>query len=141
VRLRKFRVAWSVAWVIVTILLAVLWFRSYYYFDDELKYVDFRNRGWYLDSLHGGITFVTSLHDPQDPGKWRQYGAWETGPLDFGRFATSHSTSFRIPYWFACTTAATCALFPWCFQRFSLRTLLITTTLIAFLLGFITWLH
>src|SRR4051794_12072655 len=97
---RKLRIAWSVAWTMGTVLLLVLWVRSYRYFDDELKYVGSSGRGWYFDSSKGGAVFVTSMHNPMDPGKWRQYGAWEPGPLGFERFTTSRSSSFRIPYWF-----------------------------------------
>jgi hypothetical protein len=118
-----------------------MWFSSYYYFDDEIWWVNSRNHGWYFDSLHGGVVFVAAQHDPQDPGKWRKYGAWEPGPLGFERFATANSTSCRLPYWFACATAAICAAIPWSVKRFSLRTLLIATTLIAAVLGLIVCLR
>jgi hypothetical protein len=138
---RKLRILWSLGCGIITVLLTVLWFRSYYYFNDELWWVDSRNHGWYLDSLHGGVTFVAAEHDPHDPGKWRQFGAWEPGPLGFERFATSNSTSYRMPYWFAVVGAAICAAIPWRLERFSLRTLLIATTLFGAGLGLIVCLR
>ncbi len=48
-----------------------------------------------------------------------------------------------LPYWFAVFVSATFAGAPWLSRldwRFSLRTLLIATTLIAVLLGLIVWL-
>jgi hypothetical protein len=138
---RNLRVAWSAAWTIGAVLLLVLWFRSYRYFNDELKYIDSSGRGWYLDSLKGGAVFVTSMHDPTDPDKWRLYGAWEHGPLGLGRFTINQSSSFRIPYWFSVVVAAVFAITPCCVKRFSLRTLLIATTLAAVVLALIVWLR
>jgi hypothetical protein len=138
---RKLRIAWSMASGIVAVLLIALWVRSYWFFDDELYYVDGNNRGWYVDSIHGGVTFVTSMHSPTDPGKWRGYGAWNPGPLGFDQFSTSRSSSFRVPYWILCVGASSFVSIPWMCKRFGTRTLLITTTLVAIALGIIVWLH
>ena len=50
-------------------------------------------------------------------------------------------TELIIPYWLPCLAAATIALLPWLkwSKRFSLRTLLIATTLVAVALGLIVW--
>ena len=47
-----------------------------------------------------------------------------------------------LPYWFLAFVPATIATIPWFrwSKRFSLRTLLIATTLIAVVLGIIVWL-
>ena len=45
--------------------------------------------------------------------------------------------SIMVPYWFAAVFAATLAGVPWIRLRFSLRTLLIATTLVALILGMI----
>jgi hypothetical protein len=138
---RKLRIAWSVAWGIIAVLLLAFWVRSYRYFDDEVKYIDSSGRGWYLHSLKGGAVFATAIHDAKDPGKWRLYGAWEPGPLGFERFTTSQSSSYRIPYWASVFGAAMLSTAPLCIRRFSLRTLLIATTLVAVVLGAIVWLR
>jgi hypothetical protein len=44
------------------------------------------------------------------------------------------------PHWFAMLTALAIAATPWLRWRFSLRTLLIATTLVAVVLGLIVWL-
>jgi hypothetical protein len=49
-----------------------------------------------------------------------------------------------LPYWFAVLLAVTLAVAPWIRQlnwRFTTRTLLIATTLVAILLGLIVWLR
>jgi hypothetical protein len=66
-----------------------------------------------------------------------------SGP--FGRFAfwndPEHGkTGCIIPHWFPTLLFAAFAALPWLpFKRFSLRTLLIATTLIAVVLGIIVW--
>jgi hypothetical protein len=45
-----------------------------------------------------------------------------------------------LPYWLCSLITATIAGAPWISFRFSLRTLLIATTLIAVVLGLIVWL-
>ncbi len=60
---------------------------------------------------------------PQDGKQWR----WETSKT--GRFFA------YIPHWFVIILAATSGIVPWLRWHFSLRTLLIATTLIALVLG------
>jgi hypothetical protein len=56
-------------------------------------------------------------------------------------FCASHylQTFYEIPVWFAILTTATLASAPWLRWRFSLRTLLIATTLVAVVLSLIVW--
>jgi len=68
-------------------------------------------------------------------GMWRRDGAsW--------KFITSPSTwIIFFPYWFPTLLAAVAAVAtaPWLRWQFSLRTLLIATTLVAVVLGVIVW--
>jgi hypothetical protein len=45
-----------------------------------------------------------------------------------------------VPHWFALVAAGSLSAAPWFRLRFSLRTLLIATTLIAVVLGLFVWL-
>jgi hypothetical protein len=45
----------------------------------------------------------------------------------------------RVPYWFASSLSILLATLPWFYWRFSLRTLLIGTTLVAVVLGLIVY--
>jgi hypothetical protein len=64
-------------------------------------------------------------------------------------FAFAYSNALRItayafPHWFVVLLFTTLAAAPWLFKicwRFSLRTLLIATTLVAVVLGLIVWLQ
>ncbi len=143
----KLRIAWSVAWGIAALLLVALWVRSYWRWDSAgVKVVHDTLVGG--NSISGqiecgfdgwspaGIPLVTSyrigdvplpLKDPENStvcgfgfhvNKWR-------GRLDF-------------PHCFGVLALSAAAAMPW--LRFSLRTLLIATTLIAVGLGLIVWL-
>ena len=62
----------------------------------------------------------------------------------FGAGIAQTSTSFTVgvPYWFLILAAVAMAATPWLLscRRFSLRTLLIATTLVAVVLGLVVWL-
>jgi len=48
-------------------------------------------------------------------------------------------TVLTLPHWLMALLSASLASVPWISQRFSLRTLLIATTLIAVVLGLVVW--
>ena len=50
------------------------------------------------------------------------------------------SSILYIPFWFLVMLSAAVGTIPWLTYRFSLRTLLIATTLVAVVLGLIVWL-
>jgi hypothetical protein len=153
-RFRKLRIAWSVACVVACVLLIVLWVRSKTSRDRiviPLRVTRFLR----IDSSHGMIKFetygqgmgemsfsttslshadistawkqFTSAPEPQDRKKWR----WEVSRT--GRFFV------YLPHWFPVTILTAFAIAPWVPWRFSLRTLLIATTLVAVVLGLIVW--
>ena len=53
--------------------------------------------------------------------------------------ATLNGAGPIVPYWLLVLLASACAVIPWIRKRFSLRTLLIATTVAAVLLGIILW--
>ena len=63
--------------------------------------------------------------------------AWEPGIIGFDLFTTARSTSVKVPHWFPVLLFATLATLPLTRLRwkYSLRTLLIATTLVAVVFG------
>ncbi len=57
--------------------------------------------------------------------------------LGFGIASEPQTWTLRVPYWFTIALLATCGCAPWIPYRFSLRTLLIATTLLALTLGLV----
>jgi hypothetical protein len=62
-------------------------------------------------------------------------------PLGFGLSRTSSWPQIDIPYWPPTIGFGVLAAIPWLRRRFTLRTLLIATTLLAVVLGLIVWLR
>ena len=116
-RFRKLRIAWSAAWGLVALLLTALWVRSYSStYEGWHTLTRFPNGPTYFyDSFEGRLRITTP-----------QY--WE-------------SRAFGISYWMCITVFVRLAALPWLpwSNRFSLRTLLIATTLVAVGLGVVVW--
>jgi hypothetical protein len=150
-RLRKLRIAWSVGWGVVVVLLIVLWVRSYYIGD----VVQWSVTKWC------GLQF-TSTQGQLDVRRYSLDGAGHAGGVDFadwlwstvpvGSFGSETPTilgfnlrhlSYYIafPYWATFLMCLMLAASPFLIQhqrfRFGMRTLLIATTLLAVLLGLI----
>ncbi len=93
---------------------------------------------------HGGFGL---FYGPWTRSKWDstwQHGSCEPSPFP-GRFrwVTIHRiTTIGVPAWFSVSCAILGIAEPWTgrYLRFSLRTLLITTTLFALALGTVVWL-
>jgi hypothetical protein len=147
-RLRKLRIAWSVGWGIACVLLIVLWVRSYWVIEavghgtrtpSETAWIS-------LQSNHGTLAIIRMkvatgvAMDGTIPNGWfyataqPQYAAQSS--FLFSPFI------FRFPAWLPLMLLLGIAVLPWTGRkpRFTLRTLLIATTLIAVLLGLIVWL-
>jgi hypothetical protein len=122
----RLRIAWSVAWGIAAMLLCALWVRSHTITENYLSITLSNSRAFSVDSEEGSVA-IRSMDSMVD------------GPLSL---VIDHKTYF-IPYLFLVLLAATLAAVPWIrwSNRFSLRTLLIATTLIAVALGLIVWLR
>jgi hypothetical protein len=147
-RFRKLRIAWSVGWGIMCVLLIVLWVRSYWRHDcighldtsliathigSNWGVVYYRQADWKLDA---GATHSLSH-------RWR-YILLHAVAHDEKRwvYLTNSPGIFYvgIPHWFLVMPGVALAGVPWFLGRFSLRTLLIATTLVAVVLGLIVWL-
>ena len=161
-RFRKLRIAWSVACAIACVLLIVLWVRSTWQGEARLFKWSEKQR-FAVMSLLGevGVAYVRDADNVGiDPSRKLD---WEENPYypysGINRTAYPHITGrnppfkarFRwgsprwyqglwyvgAPYWFLTIATASIAIVPWIrpSRRFSLRTLLIVTTLIAVVLG------
>jgi hypothetical protein len=140
---RKLRIAWSVAWGIAAVLLVVLWVRSYSGVDGFL--VPRTNScGLRLASFHGRIG-----GEPDDTAtEWRWLS--ETVNLDgfdwvkwdraTPRWILKNDGTISVPHWFPISIAGILSAAQWLPRRFTVRTLLIATTLVAVGLGLIVWL-
>jgi hypothetical protein len=143
---RKLRIAWSVGWGVLCLLLIALWVRSYRRCDIAIasltatwvgvvstspgqvivqRYTPNNVRGW------GGI----SAHDVE-----RVYHAPPyVSALGFGLLSSGGRQGVHVPFWCLVMCAAFFAVvdfsrWKW---RFSLRTLLIGMTAVAVVLGLI----
>ncbi len=147
---RALRIAWSVTWGIVAVLLVVLWVRSYYSrdcalykfgrpevrFDTYIGVMRLRHNVFDDDAGEDGLTYYSL-----DPEVFSDIIHSEITSVYFPRvveFAFDYSY-FLVPYWFAVSTLAAIAGAPWLRWRFRLRTLLIATTLVAIGLGLVVW--
>jgi hypothetical protein len=135
-RFRKLRIAWSVAWGVFAVLLIALWVRSYWRVDDVAR---FQGGDMYLlESAYGSLRPVYS-RGMGGPNKWH----FESVPMSeaqyrhsaFGWDAADYPNYFMayMPHWLPTLLLAALAAVPWVkwSKRFSLRTLLIATTVIA----------
>ena len=157
---RKLRIAWSVAWGVVAVLLVVLWVRSYWWIDyiNGPPYGSYRfglasSNGWLTTRYRNGMLRPTSFP------KW----AWEsTTQEDMEKMyqqsealAKQRNTIFRratfqfgwvedwgvqFPLWVPLLFCGMVAGVVWVLpSKFSLRTLLIAMTLVAVVFGLIVY--
>ena len=142
-RFRKLRIAWSVTFAIACVLLIVLWVRSYWC-HDALWRTNANNNVKGVSSSAGTIVMESLQLDPGiDSAGWH----FRTQPEDrtyrgFMWKSSGTYTRVGIPTWFLLILSVTLAAIPWLpwwSNRFSLRTLLIATTLVAVVLGLIVY--
>jgi hypothetical protein len=148
---RWLRIAWSAGWGIVAVLLLASWGASYLVSTYALNDVDiperpFRSQKLSLSSYRGNISIESR------PGSmWPHTYGWQTGSYRINRAKESpytvsgfqwqtSATGYLIqtPHWFLVLAFGTISVMPWAYKlRFSLRTLLLATTLVGVLLGLI----
>jgi hypothetical protein len=149
-RFRKLRIAWSVAWCMVAVLLCVLWVRSYFQ-TDFVTSVNKSRMATTLGSTSGAVYFARSDGSPLQfktrNGGFAVVTAVETKGWKYASDKPARLESMflwkvvgkdlmiQIPIWLSAIPLATLAAAPWIRYRFSLRTLLIATTLVAVALG------
>jgi hypothetical protein len=131
-RYRKLRIAWSVVWGLAAVLLIVLWVRSYstLYQIDTLPTVTSNQGHVYIGetfSATGRTLIATNL-------------LWHSvRQIDGLLTINPRGTGLSIPDSCLMLIAGALAAVPWIPRRFSLRTMLIATTLVAVVLGLVVW--
>lgn len=139
----KWRLSWRNAYLavclFVTALSCGLWNRSY-------KCADITDRVSALNvcSMNGklfvGETFMLTGRDalnPQSPVPDSHLGICTLSPDRFELIPIGGGVA--LPYWVILVVVTPLAAAPWLRWRFSLRTLLIATTLVAGVLGLVAW--
>jgi hypothetical protein len=146
-KFRKLRIAWSVFWALAAVLLIVLWVRGYWWVE-QLPVPIPGNHVIGLATMPGVFAVVidpnwgrppwTTGSNPAD--EWLAAGGYDHSRV-WGFFGIQ-ATAVIIPFWFSLVIVVSIATIPWARQlpyRFSLRTLLIATTLVAVVLGLVVW--
>jgi hypothetical protein len=141
---RKLRIAWSVGWGALAALLIALWVRSYSQHDVIESPMYVIRFGSTSGSLYICRSYVGIFAAPQPGRSWQVYSHSATPPetnfIYFSRsnpvpsvpagWPTTH-TELHVATWLLTAIAILAAISPWARWRFSLRTLLIATTLVA----------
>ena len=144
---RKLRIAWSLAFATAALAAATLWVRSQSYLD-EYWVSSGPKRAFGVFSAKGSVSFAQQERKPNSSNYTVGYNYIDIDKctitkvrtiLGFGVGSDSDTSFVRVPYWFAAVLLGTFATTPWLSCRFSLRTLFISTTLIAVALGLIVW--
>jgi hypothetical protein len=148
--LRRLRIAGSVFFGLLTLALLILWVRSIapldcvweFYWHGHVLMVEFYSGVLFVaHSIQGTPVNMTAW--------WAQTNANREGlrahglPLKtfyLGLFSDGHILGI-VPIWLPALTAALLATMPWMRRtpRFSLRTMLIATTVVAAALGLTVW--
>jgi hypothetical protein len=157
-RFRKLRIAWSAWWGLLTVLLIVMWVRSYYRFD--VVRVDPIYKAYSVGGQSGSGCLVIDYVDSYTPAFPQTTFRYQTtnmeqlradlqqgdAPLPSRVWGTFHARltprygSVTVPYWFLVLAAASCISFPWLpwWSSYSVRALLLATTLAALGLGYVS---
>jgi hypothetical protein len=156
-RYRKLRIAWSALGGLAAALLLLLWVRSYFWSDivqvgaGKSIFISFRGQSYF----DGGVSFSPPFDLKPSEKKDRAIlrgkvhvisifvrlsspllAAANNIPNEFDIVPFGH---VAIPFWSLLLLALVLSAAPWIPRRFSLRTLLIATTLLAVVLGLIVW--
>jgi hypothetical protein len=166
--IRGLRIAWIVACGILCVVLVALWMRSYWQFDlvlvrfsasNDLRLVSSRGRVASCISepssgrVTGDFRISPSAYMTSSASWWISGSTFSSlaGELERNFTPVPRRTNLGgvdgrivvVPLWMAVASSGSLAALPWIHwsNRFSLRTLLIATTLIAVVLAAVAYLH
>jgi hypothetical protein len=148
-RFRKLRIAWSVAWGLACLLLIAAWVRSCWV-EDFCEWSS-QTRNYGAHSVDGLLLFERSMffsvpfgfHWGELPARnWAAFTSWPRPMAGVSVHTWDRGWTAMVSYGWVLIITGLAALSPWTSlaRRFSLRTLLIATTLVAVVLGLIVWL-
>jgi hypothetical protein len=125
------------------LLLIPLWVRSYQVADWLTRYDSTGRTEARIGADTGALSYVRPIW-PDDmpaktPGYWVYYTTIRLPPRGHGTFwfSVPQATFIGISFWLLVPMVAAIGTSPWFPWRFSLRTLLIATTLVAMILAII----
>ena len=138
---RGLRIAWSVVFGILCVLLIAFWVRSYLRWDTicQDRWAAFIA----VSSSRGFVQLDAAENTLISQGRgWTmsrrplliRFPRYKTN-MGFTWSATPNAMSVSVPHWLLVLSCLLLTIAPWIHWRFSLRTLLIATTLIAVLLA------
>ena len=129
----------SAFFALLAVKLCVLWVRSYWWNDLLVHQGD---RFAEIGSCHGAICAIYhDLHMGRagvDDWVYVNVPAHRMPP-GFYWYMSSNQISVTVPHWFPILICSGLAAISWVSQLFSLRTLVIATTLVAVVLGLAVW--
>jgi hypothetical protein len=143
--LRYLRVAWSLVWGVLFLLVIFFWVRSYWWNDSgylkllPTEYVavhagDGRMCAWFEHKpIKGWFEWLSNpimVHTPPDAEN-------RCPPFDLAFWPTF--ARLYLAHWVLAVVTGLLAVVPWCPRRFSMRGFLIATTVIAAIAGVIAW--
>jgi hypothetical protein len=152
-RFRKLRIAWSVGWGVLALILIGLWIHSHWYKLSALCWisksatVDGSYWEGYLQTRYEWFGPYNDTSEIADTGISFDYGNQRVP----GKYPVAlwmwHDYSehggiywyLQVPFWFPVVISACLGSLPWVrwSRQFSLRTLLVAMTLVAIVLGMI----
>jgi hypothetical protein len=145
---RKLRIAFSVVCGIVCLLLILLWARSYWA-TDLISRIDSRKIATTFGSQYGALYFAhfdaeiayTGTGNSSAPRQWayKSLGGYHANNGLFVWKRSESSLKAALPHWAVAILALMIGAGSWLPWRFSLRSLLIATTLVALLLGAVVY--
>jgi hypothetical protein len=149
---RKLRIAWSVMWGVLAVLLCALWVRSYFVSDTLSAPVwhyggggccSRGTIGFWIDDVPDGTREFSHFTEPDGRStlyRWGDMLDQANVMIDYVVIDDEGTGYLVVRCWVPPVLAAIAAALAWFrYDRFSLRTLLIATTLVAVLLGAIVW--
>lgn len=141
--IRWLRFAVSAVCLLALVGLIVLWARSYWWRESLWGWLPTPGYLQVTSEYGGMMIIVTTEHSPS---RWSisskqafpLYRYWEIALQNNGVW---RGVTIFVPHWFLLLLYAALAFVPWLpwSTRYSLRTLLIVTTLVAAVLGLIVW--
>ena len=141
--LRYLRIAFSATCLIACVLLIVLWVRSY----SQLYGLSNSSRQLSLSSCSGHIFINEPFYSDESSEGGSTKIIEVFGYVLFldsypAEYVAQDSVGIAVPDWVFVSSALTIGVIPWIRwpKRFSLRTMLIATTLVAVMLGLVAYL-
>jgi hypothetical protein len=155
--IRYLRIVVTAMSLTACMLLVALWVRSYWRYDwfGNLSFIPQGNNslpkdGCLVESANGVliVLYIGKVRESYSgvsrligSSDWRVTGdEWESAWNGFrAKVYPNGIIRVSVPHWFLALLTGTAAALSWSKCRFSLRTLLIATTLVAVVLGVIVW--